>query len=130
MNILELEFSDDDIFELLRDALEDITGYDGEITLETELIDELGLDSLGFLDLFFTIQTSIQKEVTNEQMRAMIMEELGQHRNKDLTKLSDGEIDRILYPELKVQKISSTLFVDNLAAKSPQLILGKCQMIF
>ena len=100
MNILELEFSDEDIFDLLRDALEDITGYDGEITLETELIDELGLDSLGFLDLFFTIQTSIQKEVTNEQMRAMIMEELGQHRNKDLAKLSDGEIDRILYPEL------------------------------
>ena len=61
MNILELEFSDEDIFELLRDALEDITGFDGEITLETELIDELGLDSLGFLDLFFTIQTSIQK---------------------------------------------------------------------
>ena len=45
MNILELEFSDDDIFELLRDALEDITGYDGEITLETELIDELGLEN-------------------------------------------------------------------------------------
>lgn len=103
MDILNIEFSDDQIFELLRDALEDITGYDGEITMETELIDELGLDSLGFLDLFFTIQTSIQKEVTNEQMRSMIMEELGQHRNEKLTKLSDGEIDRILYPELKVE---------------------------
>ena len=62
MNILELEFSDDDIFELLRDALEDITGYDGEITLETELIDELGLDSLGFLDLFLPFKHLSKKK--------------------------------------------------------------------
>lgn len=103
MNTFNIEFNDDEIFELLREALQDITGYEGEITLETELIDELGLDSLGFLDLFFTIQTSIQKEVTNEQMRSMIIEELGQHKNSKLKNLSDGEIDRILYPELTVR---------------------------
>ena len=71
-DFLNVEMTDEQIMDLLVEALQDITGFDEDITKETLLIDELGLDSLGFLDLFFTIQTSIQREVTNEQMRNLI----------------------------------------------------------
>ena len=89
--------------DLLVEALQDITGFDENITKQTLLIDELGLDSLGFLDLFFTIQTSIQREVTNEQMRNLILEELDLDTDPNVTKLSEGEKDRIAYPRLKVE---------------------------
>lgn len=101
--LLEVNMSDEEIFELLVDSLRDITGWDDEITPETLLIDDLGLDSLGFLDLFFTIQTSIQKEVTNEEMRNLILEELGIAGRSDIKDMSDGEKDRVAYPQLQVQ---------------------------
>ena len=101
--LLEVKMSDEEIFQLLDDSLRDITGWDEDITSETLLIDDLGLDSLGFLDLFFTIQTSIQKEVTNEEMRSLILDELGFSSRKDIQDMSDGEKDRVAYPQLKVQ---------------------------
>ncbi len=101
--LLEVNLNDKDIYALLDESLRDITGYEDEISPETLLIDDLGLDSLGFLDLFFTIQTSIQKEVTNEQMRGLILEELGMSRRSDIQDMSDGEKDRVAYPQLKVE---------------------------
>ena len=101
--LLEVKMNDEEIFELLVDSLRDITGWDDEITPQTLLIDDLGLDSLGFLDLFFTIQTSIQKEVTNEEMRNLILEELGIAGRSDIKDMSDGEKDRVAYPQLKVE---------------------------
>jgi acyl carrier protein len=101
--LLEVNLSDEDIYTLLDESLRDITGFEDEITADTLLIDDLGLDSLGFLDLFFTIQTSIQKEVTNEQMRSLILEELGFEKRSDIKDMSDGEKDRVAYPQLKVK---------------------------
>ncbi len=103
VDLSTVRMTDDEIFDLLKTFLAEITSYSGEITMETLLIDELGLDSLGFLDLFFTIQTSIQKEVTNDQMRMLIAEELSVDRSPDFSGLSDGEKDRMLYPRLKVR---------------------------
>lgn len=102
-DFLNVEMNDEQIMDLLVEALQDITGYDEEISKETLLIDELGLDSLGFLDLFFTIQTSIQREVTNEQMRNLILEELNLDTDPAISKLSEGEKDRVAYPQLKVE---------------------------
>ena len=102
-DFLNVEMTDEQIMDLLVEALQDITGFDEDITKETLLIDELGLDSLGFLDLFFTIQTSIQREVTNEQMRNLILEELDLDTDPNIAKLSEGEKDRVAYPRLKVQ---------------------------
>ena len=102
-DFLNVEMTDEQIMDLLVEALQDITGFDEDITKETLLIDELGLDSLGFLDLFFTIQTSIQREVTNEQMRNLILEELDLDTDPNISKLSEGEKDRVAYPRLKVQ---------------------------
>jgi len=101
--LLEVKMNDEEIFALLEDSLRDITGWDEEITPQTLLIDDLGLDSLGFLDLFFTIQTSIQKEVTNDEMRNLILEELGLLGKKEIQEMSEGERDRVAYPQLKVQ---------------------------
>lgn len=102
-DFLNVEMTDEQIMDLLVEALQDITGFDEKITKETLLIDELGLDSLGFLDLFFTIQTSIQREVTNEQMRNLILEELNLDTDPNVAKLSEGEKDRVAYPRLKVE---------------------------
>lgn len=102
-SLTPVSMTDEEIFTLLKDFLEDITGEGDNITLDTLLIDDLGLDSLGFLDLFFTIQTSIQREVTNEQMRQLIAEELGVDRSAEFQALSDGEKDRQLYPRLTVR---------------------------
>ncbi len=102
-SLTPVSMTDEEIFTLLKDFLEDITGEGDSITQDTLLIDDLGLDSLGFLDLFFTIQTSIQREVTNEQMRQLIAEELGVDRSAEFQALSDGEKDRQLYPRLTVR---------------------------
>jgi len=103
VDLSSVRMTDEEIFDLLKTFLAEITSHSGEITMDTLLIDELGLDSLGFLDLFFTIQTSIQKEVTNDQMRMLIAEELSVDRSPDFASLSDGEKDRMLYPKLKVR---------------------------
>ena len=47
-DFLNVEMTDEQIMDLLVEALQDITGFDEDITKETLLIDELGLDSLGF----------------------------------------------------------------------------------
>lgn len=101
-DLSSVKMSEEETLDLLKSFLQEITGSDQEITMDTLLIDDLGLDSLGFLDLFFTIQTSIQKEVTNEQMRNLIAEELGADRTPGFATMSEGEKDRMMYPRLKV----------------------------
>ncbi|MCO4781487.1 MAG: hypothetical protein KC646_04130 [Candidatus Cloacimonetes bacterium] len=100
---LEVSFSDEEIFQLLTDAIVDIADYEDEITMESYLIDDLGLDSLGFLDLFFTIQTAIQREVSNQEMRMLILEEFGYQNDQNVLNLSDGEKDRLVYSKLQIK---------------------------
>ncbi|PCJ21579.1 MAG: hypothetical protein COB02_02995 [Candidatus Cloacimonadota bacterium] len=100
---LEVSFSDEEVFNILKEAIVDIADYEDEITMDSYLIDDLGLDSLGFLDLFFTIQTTIQREVSNQEMRNLILEEFGYQNDPEILKLSDGEKDRLVYSKLQVK---------------------------
>jgi len=102
-DIIKVEMDDDEIRATLDEAIRDITMYDGELTDESFLIDDLGMDSLGFLDLFFTLQTAIQREISNSEMRQLILEEFGLHMDPKVQKLSDGEKDRLVYPQLQVK---------------------------
>lgn len=102
-DILKVEMNDDEIRATLDEAIRDITMYDGDLNDESYLIDDLGMDSLGFLDLFFTLQTAIQREISNSEMRQLILEEFGLHMDPKVQKLSDGEKDRLVYPKLQVK---------------------------
>lgn len=52
--------SENDIFLFLKELFRELTFYDGPITKDTLLVDEIGLDSLDFLEVFFKIQSKLQ----------------------------------------------------------------------
>ena len=48
---------DEHALSLIQEYIEELTGFEGGISLEDLLVEDIGLDSLDFLELFFKIQT-------------------------------------------------------------------------
>ena len=63
-------------FERIVGYIEDLTGFEGSITKEDLLVEDVGLDSLIFLELFFKLQTFIRRELSNKQLNRLLTAEV------------------------------------------------------
>lgn len=83
--------------QIISEYIRELTGFEGEVTLDDLLIEEIGLDSLDFLELFFKIQTYIRSDLTNQQLNILLHAEITSESSKN------SEIEGVsLYSRLRV----------------------------
>lgn len=70
-------------FERIVEYIQELTGFEGEITNEDLLVEDIGLDSLDFLELFFKIQSYIRRELSNKQLNRLLTAEVLSEETSD-----------------------------------------------
>ncbi len=87
-------------FERIVGYVEELTGFEGQITPEDLLVEDVGLDSLDFLELFFKIQTYVRRELSNKQMNRILALEVS------ADSISDPDHQGIsLYSRLRIRHL-------------------------
>ena len=95
---------DEHALSLIQEYIEELTGFEGGISLEDLLVEDIGLDSLDFLELFFKIQTYARRELSNQQLNRLLQAEV----RADGTAGSD-EQGLSLYSRLRVRHLVGLL---------------------
>ncbi|MCJ8345149.1 hypothetical protein MJH12_06390, partial [bacterium] len=107
--INNLQLNENEIFEFLVKLFKELTFYDEPISRETLLVDEIGLDSLDFLEVFFKIQSKLQ-DLFGEDHNIEINEQEIQNQLIEII-LADSEIDldhekpELFFTQMKVHHI-------------------------
>lgn len=64
-----MPLTDDEIFEKVREALEDALGVDeDEVTKEATLVGDLGAESIDFLDIVFKLEKTFEITIPREEL--------------------------------------------------------------
>ncbi len=112
-----LKTRQDEIFQAVRKCAADVLAVDaGKITKDASLIDDLGAESLDFLDLVFQLETEYNVKIPRDGIRVAAQEGLadgfeqgGVLTNEALERL------RILMPEVDAARIAPGLRTHQLA---------------
>lgn len=87
-------------FDLIVTYLEELTGFEGSLSIDDLLVEDVGLDSLDFLELFFKIQTYVRSELNNHQLNKLLLAELNSEAS------SDSKMEGIsLYSRLRIRHL-------------------------
>lgn len=85
---------------ILTEVLDELVGLDAPLHAELNLVDELALDSLDMLEMFFKIQTRLERQLNHEQIEKLL----------NLEMIADEEIrmqgsQLVMYSKLKVRHV-------------------------
>ncbi len=88
---------------IIQKLLTELTGYDGKISKEHSLSEDIGLESLDWLDFFSRLKNYTRSKLSNKQLNQVIQIALKSSRTEDL------QMDTSLLSKLKVSHIQAFL---------------------
>ncbi|MCO4783841.1 MAG: hypothetical protein KC646_16050 [Candidatus Cloacimonetes bacterium] len=107
--MIDQHLNEEEIFSFLEEVFRELTFYDEPITKQTLLVDEIGLDSLDFLEVFFKIQSKLQElfgedhniEINEQEIQNQLIQIVLEDPSVDL----DPNRPELFFTQMKVHHI-------------------------